>query len=289
MRETTYITIKNIDKLLELLTERRGKLVAGGLDIMLKIKHGQLSADTVFDISEIKELSYIYIKGGYLHIGPCATLKEVLENNLVQKFAPLLVDYVGQIGSMEVRNIGTIGGNLCISRANCGVCFLPGCKAMTSDRTVPPCRYASYSDTLLPLVAYKGIIVISSLNKQRMVNISEFLNERMLSIKSNEVLSDILIDTIRNKNFGVAEFRQPKKMGFPYISVIAQKNDDSSYDIVIGGAMKQIYQFNNTSRDEISDICCSVDFIPTLRYSVDYMKNILQDLVYEAIIKTERK
>ena len=142
MLNFTYFKANNMDELFQKLRDKRSGAViwAGGTDLMLKLKHNRLHPQFVVDISDIKELGGITVENNHLHIGSCVKLAEIVKNKLVKDYAPLLARFAELIGSMEIRNIGTIGGNICSSRANCGVCYQPGCKAMTGDRSVLPCR-----------------------------------------------------------------------------------------------------------------------------------------------------
>ena len=283
MRNFSYVKIKDTDELLQRLNERNGRIWAGGTDFMLKLKHNMTRPGIVFDISCVKELCNISSDGDYMRIGSCVKLAEIVNSKLIKDWAPLLVMFAGNIGSMEVRNVGTIGGNICASRANCGVCFLPGCRAMTGDRSTRPCRNAAYADMLLPLKAYGASVVIKSNAGERHVLIKDFFKgDGGIDLNVNEVLTEVLLQGMCKGHFGMAELRQPLKMGFPYISVIARRRSDS-YDLTIGGSTKKIYSFQNVCRNNINSLCGELEFVGTLQLSEGYRNSALSSVMQEAI------
>lgn len=283
MNNFLYVKVKNTDELLRCLDERKGCVWAGGTDLMLKLKHGIARPAAVFDISCVKELCGIAFDGECLRIGSCVKLAEVVKSRLIKERAPMLVRFAEEIGSMEVRNIGTIGGNICASRANCGVCFLPGCRAMTGDRSVHPCRNASYADMLLPLVAYGASVVIKSYTGERCVEVKDFLKSNgAIDLTANEVITEVLLRETGKENFGVAELRQPLKMGFPYISVIA-KQCGNGYSLTIGGSTKKIYYFEHICKNSVIRLCGEVEFADTLKLSKEYRRKVLPSVIQCAV------
>lgn len=283
MHTFSYTKVNNVAELLQRLQKQRGVIWAGGTDLMLKLKHGMARPEAVFDISRVEELCGIAVEGEYLHIGACAKLAEISKNEQVNIYAPLLARFIKEIGSMEIRNMGTIGGNICASRANCGVCFLPGCPAMTGDRSVPPCRSASYADTLLPLIAYDASVVIMSNSGKRNVKVCDFFKGNgVIDLKIGEVLVEVLLKKTDKLKTGVAELRQPEKMGFPFISVIAIRCTDS-YKLTIGGSISKIHSFNNICLNDVNNICNDITFLNTLKFSKAYRRDVLPAVIREAI------
>ncbi len=279
----SYVKIEDTEELLQRLDERRGRVWAGGTDFMLKLKHGMMRTGTVFDISCVEEFCKFVVDGDCLRLGACVKLAEIVKSKLIKDRVPLLARFAEEIGSMEIRNIGTIGGNICASRANCGVCFLPGCRTMTGDRSVLPCRNASYADILLPLVAYRASVVLKSKTEERCVAVKNFLKGNgVIDLNANEVLTEVRLCGTWKENLGVAELRQPLKMGFPYISVIARRCGNS-YDLTIGGSTKKIYSFENVCQNNISLLCGKVEFTGALKLSEEYRKKVLPFVIQDAI------
>ena len=88
------------------------KVLAGGHSLIPTMKLRLADPETLIDIGGISELKYINDKGDYLAIGAGTTHLMVETSSLVQQKAPALSQAAGQIGDVQVRNRGTIGGVL---------------------------------------------------------------------------------------------------------------------------------------------------------------------------------
>ncbi len=286
MLKYPYIRITDTEELFKRLETEGGRILAGGTDLMLKIKHGMARPKAVYDISGIERLCHITEDKGGLYIGAAVKLRDIVNDPKIKEHAPLLSKFAEEIGSMEVRSMGTIGGNLCASRANCGVCFLPGCRAMTADRTVLPCRNSAYADLLLPLVAYGASVKIESASSSRTVSVKDFFaGSGKIDLKPQELLSEVIVPKeSKEAKFGVAELRQPVKMGFPYISVIAEAKAEN-FNITVGGSTDKIYTFENVKSGEEGCTCAGAGFLEALRLSKEYRKEVLASVIREAIEK----
>ncbi len=93
---------------------KRTALLAGGTDLIVQLREGRRSADTVLDLKHIPELMAISIAAsGALEIGAAAPLAEVYENREIARRWPPLVDAAGIIGGIQVQGRASLGGNLC--------------------------------------------------------------------------------------------------------------------------------------------------------------------------------
>ncbi len=92
----------------------KARPMAGGTDLLLAMRDKGLPVETLVDISGLPELQGIEVLGdGSLSIGAGVTLRQVETSPIVRCGWPILAEGVGGIGSMQVRNRGTLGGNLC--------------------------------------------------------------------------------------------------------------------------------------------------------------------------------
>jgi CO/xanthine dehydrogenase FAD-binding subunit len=87
--------------------------IAGGTDLLLFLRDGTIKARHLVDVTGIEEMRGISLEDGEIWIGAATSLSEVASSELVTELAPVLVDAVSQIGSVQTRNQGTIGGNIC--------------------------------------------------------------------------------------------------------------------------------------------------------------------------------
>ena len=107
---------KTLSEALLLLKKRKeaAKAIAGGTDLLPKMKRRELTPKYLIDLKGIADLNFInYETKEGLRIGAMTTLSEVGESSVVRKNYPILVETVSQMASIQIRNIGTVGGNLC--------------------------------------------------------------------------------------------------------------------------------------------------------------------------------
>ncbi len=87
--------------------------IAGGTDIIPTFKELGSKPVQLVDLGLIDELNGVFEEDGYVNIGPTTTHAQMLASELVKEAAPALHDAARWIGSVQIRNRGTIGGNLC--------------------------------------------------------------------------------------------------------------------------------------------------------------------------------
>jgi xanthine dehydrogenase FAD-binding subunit len=99
----------------ELLQKHPGALIiAGGSDILIQIREGKLAGCALISIHKIDELRGISVdSNGAIRIGPLTSFSHVSADPIIQKHIPVLAEAVDTVGGPQLRNIGTIGGNVC--------------------------------------------------------------------------------------------------------------------------------------------------------------------------------
>ncbi len=113
-----YFKAVSIDNACELLRQfnDEARLIAGGTDIMVQIRKDDdrlSNMKHIIDIGDIPELSYVESKGDTIQLGAGLTHSQALSSALLKENVPFLVDAVSSIGSPQIRNRGTFGGNIC--------------------------------------------------------------------------------------------------------------------------------------------------------------------------------
>lgn len=89
-------------------------IIAGGTDLLLKLKNKGFETIDLVSLSKINELSDILeIENGYLRIGSMATFNQIMNDRLVNSYMPVLHEIIEMIGGRQIRNIATLGGNIC--------------------------------------------------------------------------------------------------------------------------------------------------------------------------------
>ncbi|HWZ44054.1 MAG TPA: xanthine dehydrogenase family protein subunit M [Candidatus Saccharimonadales bacterium] len=109
-----YVAAKNLDEALSLLAKHKdnAKLLAGGHSLIPSLKLRLAQPQLLIDISRIKDLSYIKEEGGQIRIGAMTTHYLLESSALLKKICPLLPETATNLGDIQVRNRGTIGGSL---------------------------------------------------------------------------------------------------------------------------------------------------------------------------------
>jgi len=159
-----YLEPGEIGELLELLGERGDDctILAGGTDVVPMLKRRNSTATHLVNIKKIlrlKEISYDDENG--IRIGPAVTLREIINNPVISGKYPLLAKAAGSVGFNQLRNMATLGGNICLdnkciyfnqsafwwkSRRDCfkrggDICYVVkggnGCHALSAADTVP--------------------------------------------------------------------------------------------------------------------------------------------------------
>jgi xanthine dehydrogenase iron-sulfur cluster and FAD-binding subunit A len=120
MARFTYARAGNMEEALALLNEPglRSRVLAGGTDLLLLLREDARACDRVVDISLIPELHEITRIGDTVTIGAAVTFSEAMESPVVGDTAPLLAESCRQVGAVQIRNMGTLGGNV----ANAAAC-----------------------------------------------------------------------------------------------------------------------------------------------------------------------
>ena len=163
-----YHSPESLDEALSLLAELdNASPVIGGTDLMIAMRNGASAPNHVVDLNEIPELNYVKEEEGIIKIGATATHTQVTNSPLVAKVHSL-VDSVSRIGSPQIRNRGTITGNIC--------------------------NASPAADTALPLLVHMAEVEIQSLNSKRTIPIADlFTGPKINSLEIGELLTEIRI------------------------------------------------------------------------------------------------
>ena len=113
----SYIEAGTIKEAIELLkNNENAQIIAGGTDILIKAREGKkgYTQRDLIGITRIKELTEITVEeNGTLSIGAANSFTRVEEHPFIKEKLPSLSAAVGSVGGPQVRNMGTIGGNIC--------------------------------------------------------------------------------------------------------------------------------------------------------------------------------
>ena len=118
------------DAVRALVEDPEAVVISGGSDVLIKIREGKLAGCSLVSIHGIKELEGIRMEeDGTIVIGPATTFSHITNNDIIQKHIPMLGDAVDMAGGPQLRNIGTIGGNVCNGVTSADSASSPCCLA----------------------------------------------------------------------------------------------------------------------------------------------------------------
>jgi CO/xanthine dehydrogenase FAD-binding subunit len=112
MFDFEYYRPESTDELKEVFNRTKGRLIAGGTDVLPILHRGQFFTASLIDISRLSELRFICEANGNIEIGALTTHADLVASPLLQQAAPALLQAAATIGCPQTRQRGTLGGNL---------------------------------------------------------------------------------------------------------------------------------------------------------------------------------
>ena len=155
----------------------KGSVLAGGTDLLVSMKKREILPEHLISLKEIAELKGIHDEKEGMKIGALVTLGEIEHSKMIQDKFRVLWDAAQVMASPQIRNLGTIGGNLC--------------SAAPSADTAPPL-----------IVLDASVEIISSKGKRKVLVENFFKGPGESVLKSGEILTHILIPRPLEKSSG---------------------------------------------------------------------------------------
>lgn len=203
MRTFQYLKPGSLSEALHLLEKygEKARLIAGGTDLMVLWKKRVLSPDYFISLRNIPELNFIHLDGE-LRIGS-ATPHRALELSCeIRKTFPVITDAVCNLGSVQVRNSGTIGGNIC--------------------------NAAPSADSAPPLLVLDTQVKIASLEGERYVPIEKFFKgPGRTDVQRGEIVTEFSVaQPLANTGMAYWKHTRRKAMDLPVLGVAAALSFD---------------------------------------------------------------
>ncbi len=248
------------------------RLIAGGTDLVLNLKKKTVQPKVIISLHSLKDLEYVEEKNGIIHIGAMAKHADLAVHPILEKYASILCQAVGLIGSWQIRNVGTIGGNLC--------------------------NASPAADSAPPLQALDAEVVVSDLNGDRIIPVTSFFTGPGQTVmKPNQILKEIRITPPVHPSEGCyLKLRRRKAVDISLAGVAFQAQTDATgkniekVSIALGGVAPTPIRvpeaencFKNVSVEEAFEkieSCAQACMetakpIDDLRASADYKRTIV--------------
>ncbi len=179
LKNFNYLRPKSLSEACETLQNtKNGAVIAGGTDLLVEMKMGRRHQDNIISLAEINEIKNIEKNDVYVEIGAGVTHSEIANSKLIkQDLDALSVASLG-VGTEQIRNAATIGGNICTAASCC--------------------------DTAPVLLATNSKLEVVSNEGSREIDIKDFfVFHRKTALKENEILTKIKIPKLKNET-GIA-------------------------------------------------------------------------------------
>ena len=116
MRPFRYVRPKSLEEVLQLLAAHgaAARVLAGGTDVIVRLRMGHMKPELVVDIKDAAELSArITDEGAHVRVGARVVMTEIIEDRRMREHFPALVEAAAVVGSVQIRNRATLAGNIC--------------------------------------------------------------------------------------------------------------------------------------------------------------------------------
>lgn len=192
MKVEEYWRPGTIDEALELLAANQSKVLSGGTDLVLDLQKKELPGRIV-DIGGLRELQQIRETEDKIFMGSGVTFTQVERSSIIQRSCRALAEAAGLVGSPQIRNQGTIGGNI----ANA----------------------SPAADTVPPIVAMDGEALVASTRGERVVKVTDLLKGMgKTDLAPDELILEISFHKIPNFKSAFAKLGRRNALAISRIS-----------------------------------------------------------------------
>ena len=174
-----YFAPQKIEEALEILSGygKEIKIIAGGTDLLIQYYDRLYEINSWLDLKNIKELKEIKISKNQMEIGAMVTHAQLEKSEDIKKYYPVLSQAAADIGSPQIRNRGTIGGNI-VNASPAG-------------------------DLLSPLMAYDAQFKLLSLQKEALISAEEFfIGPKKTILEPAQLLTRIILPLPSERTYG---------------------------------------------------------------------------------------
>ena len=170
MRPFSHHAPSDLETTLQLLSDlgSRAVILAGGTDLLLKLREGTLQPESVVSLRQVADLRGIHEDKHGLRIGATTTLRDIIRSPLLRRQHPCLAHAASLMGSVQVRSLATVGGNLC--------------------------NAAPSADLAPPLLALDAKVLLVSANGERVLPLQDFFRgPGEQALQTGELLREIIL------------------------------------------------------------------------------------------------
>jgi len=281
-----YQRAASVEEALQRLAEPRTLPMGGGTDLLVTIDEGIYAPDVVVDLRGVPASDGVEAReDGSVRIGASARIEDLANHPLIRERYAALAQACSVVGTPALREMGTLGGNLC-QRPRCwyfrrGIsCHKNGgnsCPARDGENQYlaivdgGPCFIVHPSDPAVALTALEAQIEIRSRKGDRVIAIEDFYvlpRERLdheTILRPGEVVTAILLPVAASA--GIQRYRklmQREAWDFALVSIAGCRRANGDVRIVLGGVAPRPWRVNSSVEEDVSSGGLDEEAIATL-------------------------
>jgi len=282
LSEIEVVSARNLKDALSVLHDRSGriKLIAGSTDAIIELREASLQTKQLLDISSMRELRYIRREGSVVRVGALSTYSDMIESPMLNSSCRMLVEASRTIGSLQIQNRATIGGNL--------------------GNASPA------GDAIPPLYVLDANVKVQSREHVRLVPIDKFfLGYRKIDLMPDELITEISFEAVEKPCDGTflkLGLREGHFIALVSLAIYVRwaPDGDKFSDVSVAlGAVAPVALRARKCEEYLRNRALTDDMIwnagkiatgesspiSDLRASADYRRAVIPSLLYKAVHK----
>jgi 4-hydroxybenzoyl-CoA reductase subunit beta len=208
--------------------------LAGGTDLLPNMKRRQQVPRTLLSLRGVESLHQVHSGDSGLRLGACLTLSEIAGDSRFRNGATALEQAASQVATPQIRNMATLGGNLCLDtrcnyydqtyewRRSIDFCMKKDGVTCWVAPSSPKCMAVSSTDTAPALMALGARVRLVSQSGEREISLADLYNNdgmNYLRRKRDEILAEVLLGSMHGWRSTYWKLRRRGSFDFPVLSV----------------------------------------------------------------------
>jgi carbon-monoxide dehydrogenase medium subunit len=277
LREVSYVRPGTVDEAVSLLAEHDGaRALAGGQTLLNVMKQRTASPDVLVDLGSLDELRTISVSGSSLEIGAMTTLTALIGSSEVEVTRPILAEVAATVADVQVRNRGTLGGNICVN---------------DPTNHFPPL-----------LVALDAAMTVAGVDGERVVPAEEFfVGVFETTVREGELLTRI---TVPAGGKGTGDGMAGVTLGAhgTYVANAAASVVDGAWRVALGcvaavpvraGAVEEALSGGSvdeaSARSAVAGVGATLDPPSDVHASADYRRSLAETSIVRAVLQAHER
>jgi 4-hydroxybenzoyl-CoA reductase subunit beta len=226
--------------------------IAGGTDLIPNMKHRLFEPEHLISLRKVSELNGIELSSGELSIGAAVSLASIARDSDVKRIAPALAAAAGHVAGPQLRNSGTLGGNLCLDtrctyynqtefwRQALGYCLKKDGTVCHVTRVGAKCVAAHSADTPPALIVHNATVDLVGPDGPRSVLVNDLFRADGIwnsTRTPDEIVTRIRIPIRPERRSSYAKLRQRGSIDFPLLTVCVSAEFDDGRVTTIDGVV----------------------------------------------------